>query len=339
MASSAARSRAPSIRDVARLAGVSHQTVSRVMNGHPSIREETKNRVLQAMDALKYQPNHAARVLVTSRSRTIGVLSATVGEYGPGAAIASAQVYARERGYLITTTNIASSSPDAIVDGIRHLLSQKIEGLLVSAPQTRVFDVLAGMQIGVPYVTLQTPGDDPRTVDPEQLAGAKAATMHLIGLGHREIVHVAGPRDWIEADARMRGYLEAVVDADLRTHPPVLGDWSADFGFYAGRELLRTRDFTAVFAANDLMAIGIVHAMREGGLDIPGDVSVVGFDDIPVSAHVSPPLTTVHQQFEQIGRRAIDLLLDAASESRSQLSIPATLIVRSSTAAPNRASL
>lgn len=318
------------------MAGVSHQTVSRVLNDHPSIRAETKARVLQAMDALKYEPNRAARMLVSSRSHTIGVLSSTVGEYGPGAAIAAAQDAARERGYLVVTANIPSSSPADIVAGIRHLVSQNVEGLLVNAPQERVFDVLAGMDIGVGYVGLQTANADPRSIDASQFSGAKAATEHLIGLGHREIVHVAGPRDWIEADVRMRGFLEAISDADLRTHAPVLGDWTADFGFFAGRELARTRDFTAVFAANDLMAIGVLHALRDAGVDVPGEVSVVGFDDIPVAAHVWPPLTTVHQDFERIGRRAVQLLLDGDGDGDADGSIPSSLVVRDSTAAPRR---
>lgn len=324
------RSRAPSIRDVARLAGVSHQTVSRVLNEHPSIRDETRDRVLRAMDTLNYVPNRAARALVTSRSRTIGVLARTVGEYGPTSSITAAQNEARDRGFLVTTTNIASSDPDAIVGGIRHLLDQHVEGIIVTASQVRVFDVLAGMGIGVPYVGLQSAERDPRAVDPAQFEGGRAATQHLIDLGHTEILHLAGPHDWIEADARMRGYLSAIVDADLRTHPPILGDWTADFGFRAGRELLRMRDFTAVFAANDHMAIGLIHACRDAGVDVPRDISVVGFDDIPLAAHVWPPLTTIHQDFEAIGRRAVSLLLDGGAAEPSALTVDTHLVARSS---------
>ncbi|KQO96902.1 LacI family DNA-binding transcriptional regulator [Leifsonia sp. Leaf264] len=304
------KGRAPSIRDVARLAEVSHQTVSRVLNGHPSIRDETRQRVLDAMEALKYRPNRAARALVTSRSRTIGVLSATTGEYGPSSSIAAIEDAAREAGYFVNTANLAASTPAAIVDALKHLVLQDVEGLIVMAPQVRVFDVLAGMAIDIPYVSLQSTGQsDHRALAVDQIAGARAATQHLIDLGHHEIVHLAGPQDWIEAEARMRGFLDAIIESDLRTHPPILGDWTADFGYYAGRELSRYRDFSAVFAANDLMAIGLMHAFRDAGLDVPHDVSVVGFDDIPVAQHVSPPLTTVHQEFREVGRRAVALLL------------------------------
>ena len=229
------KGRAPSIRDVARLAEVSHQTVSRVLNGHPSIRDETRQRVLDAMEALKYRPNRAARALVTSRSRTIGVLSATTGEYGPSSSIAAIEDAAREAGYFVNTANLAASTPAAIVDALKHLVLQDVEGLIVMAPQVRVFDVLAGMAIDIPYVSLQSTGQsDHRALAVDQIAGARAATQHLIDLGHHEIVHLAGPQDWIEAEARMRGFLDAIIDADLRTHPPILGDWTADFGYYAG---------------------------------------------------------------------------------------------------------
>jgi DNA-binding LacI/PurR family transcriptional regulator len=332
VSSDLARGRAPSIRDVARLAGVSHQTVSRVLNDHPSIRDETRSRVERAMETLRYKPNRAARMLVTSRSHTLGVLLATVGEYGPSAAIASLQEAARERGYIVTTTNIPAATPQAIAEGIRILLGQGVEGIVVSAPQTRTFDVIAGMEIDVPYVSLQSAGSDARSIDPHQFAGAKSAARHLIELGHSHIVHLAGPQDWIEADARMRGFLEAVSDADLPTMPPIAGDWTADFGYFAGRELLRQRDFTAVFAANDLMAIGLMHAFRDAGVDVPGDVSVVGFDDIPTAAHVWPPLTTIHQDFGSHGRRAVASLLGDSADEVSAVST--SLVIRSSTASP-----
>ncbi|WP_179552146.1 LacI family DNA-binding transcriptional regulator [Agromyces hippuratus] len=305
------KGRAPSIRDVARLAEVSHQTVSRVLNDHPSIRPETKERVLLAMETLQYRPNRAARALVTSRSHTIGVLAARSSEYGPATSIAAIEDAAREHGYYVNTANLASVTPEAITDALEHLMLQAIEGLVVIAPQVRVFDVLAAAPIGVPFVSLQSTGrSDHLALSVDQVTGARRATQHLVSLGHREIVHLAGPQDWIEAEARMRGFLDAIYDADLTLHPPILGDWSADFGYFAGRELSRTRDFTAVFAANDQMAIGLMHAFRDAGLDVPGDISVVGFDDIPVAQHVWPPLTTVHQDFREVGRRAVALLLN-----------------------------
>lgn len=310
MPTSGERARVPSIRDVARLAGVSHQTVSRVLNDHPSIRPETRKRVEDAIAVLDYRPNIAARALVTSTMRTIGILSATIGEFGPTSSIASIEDAAREEGYSVTTVNLPATSPEAIGEAIRQLRREQVSGMVVLAPQVRVFNVLRGMALGVPFVSLQTAsGSDGHSHSADQVAGARSVTEHLISLGHRDILHVAGPQDWIEAESRMRGYLDALREADLQTFPPIRGDWSADFGHFAGIELARRRDFTAVFAGNDLMAIGLMHGFRDAGLDVPRDVSVVGFDDIPVAAHVWPPLTTVHQDFPELGRRAVRILL------------------------------
>ncbi|KDA06019.1 LacI family transcriptional regulator [Microbacterium sp. CH12i] len=310
MAASGERARVPSIRDVARLAGVSHQTVSRVLNDHPSIRPETKQRVLDSIRALDYRPNLAARALVTSRSHTIGVLSATVGEFGPTSSIASIEDAARAEGYSVTTVNLPTTTPEAIGEAIRQLTREQVSGIVALAPQVRVFNVLRGMAVGAPIVSLQAAsGADGFSLSSDQVAGARAITEHLISLGHSEILHLAGPQDWIEAESRMRGYLDALREADLPTFSPIRGDWTADFGYFAGTELARRADFTAVFAANDLMAIGLMHGFRDAGIDVPRQVSVVGFDDIPVAAHVWPPLTTVHQDFPTLGRRAVDILL------------------------------
>lgn len=328
--------RAPNIRDVARLAGVSYQTVSRVLNDHPSIRPSTKQRVLDAIREIGYRPNQAARTLVTSKSRTIGVLTTQTVNYGPSTSVTAIEHAAREAGYRITITSIASNDFTSIRSALDYLLSQAVEALVVIAPQVRVLEALHDMDVGVPYVTLQNADlDAEHGMSVDQVAGARMATKHLIELGHTDIMHIAGPQDWIEAEARMQGYLDAVNEYDLRTRAPILGDWTAHFGYYAGLELLRFRDFTALFASNDQMALGFMHACWDSGLDIPGDISVVGFDDIPEAAHFRPPLTTVRQNFAEIGRRAVSLLLaELQGDPVEQGQIMPELVVRRSTAAP-----
>jgi len=338
MSTSREKGRAPNIRDVAALAGVSYQTVSRVLNHSESIKDSTRLRVLDAIEQLGYRPNQAARALVTSRSRSIGVLSADSKEhYGPTTAINSIEQHARQAGYRLSITNINSSDSSSIKAGLDYLLSQAVEALVVIAPQVRVFDVIHELSLTVPFVTLESTGRDPRhSLSVDQIAGARLATRHLIDLGHEDILHISGPQDWIEAEARMQGFLQEINSADLRVRAPVLGDWSAHFGYYAGLELLKFRDFTAVFAGNDQMALGFMHACNELGLSVPGDISVVGFDDIPEAAHFWPPLTTVRQNFAELGRRAISLLLAELNGSveREHLSVPAELIVRETTASP-----
>jgi len=200
---------------------------------------------------------------------------------------------------------------------------------------TRIED--GRVSIDVPYVSLQSTGRDPdHALSVDQIAGARMATRHLIELGHRGIYHLAGPQDWIEAEARMRGFLDEMSSQDVPTTAPILGDWTADFGYWAGRELLTVRDFTAIFASNDQMALGLMHAVRDSGLEIPRDISIIGFDDIPEAPHFWPPLTTVRQDFAELGRRCVALLLgdlDPAAADYHGTIVP-ELIIRGSTGAP-----
>jgi len=334
-----ARVRAPSIRDVARIAGVSYQTVSRALNNSENIRSTTKDRVFEVIEQLGYRPNQAARTLVTSRSRTIGVLTSQVANYGPATSLAAIEEAARYAGYLVTTTSLAATDSDAVHDRLEYLLSQAIEGLVVISPQMRVFTAIRDLDIRLPLVTLDSTGRDGRhSLSVDQMSGARLATRHLIDLGHRHIVHVSGPQDWIEAEARMVGFLDEIIEADLDVRAPILGDWTAEFGYAAGREIARYRDFTAVFAANDQMALGLIHAFRDEGLDVPGDISVVGFDDVPEAAHYWPPLTTVRQDFAEIGRRSVSMLLAELNgqAERGRDPILPHLVVRRSTAPPRR---
>ncbi|MFP7762306.1 LacI family DNA-binding transcriptional regulator [Marisediminicola sp. LYQ134] len=331
------KGRAPNIRDVARLAGVSYQTVSRVLNNSENIKPSTKERVLEIIGEIGYRPNQAARALVTSKSRTLGVLTAQTAHYGPNTSLRAIEDAAREAGYLVSTMSLATSDYASITGGLEHLMAQAIEGLVVIAPQVRVFDAFKALELTIPLVTLDSTGRDaPRSLSVDQIAGARLVTRHLIDLGHADILHLAGPQDWIEAEARMRGFLDEIDRADLRLFPPILGDWTADFGYHVGEEVVQFRDFTAVFAANDQMALGLMHAFRDAGLDVPGDVSVVGFDDIPEARHFWPTLTTVRQDFAELGRRSVALLVGEI-EGETGLNhdqILPELVVRESSAAP-----
>jgi DNA-binding LacI/PurR family transcriptional regulator len=323
--------RPASIRDVARLAGVSHQTVSRVLNGHPSIRDATKSRVLAAIDELHFRPSRAARMLSRHRSQTIGILAAAVGgHYGPASSVSAIEDAARDRGYYATVAHLASVAPNAISAAIADLLSQNVEGIAIVAPRTTVLSLLAELPVSVPIVAAQ---GDPRSATGipvasiNQEAGAGMVLGHLIERGHRRILHVAGPPDWNDAQLRLRAYKAELEAAGLPFSPPLFGDWTADSGFEIGRAL--TRDianhpdpglpFTAVFSSNDQMALGLIHAFREAGLDVPRDVSIVGFDDIPESAHFWPPLTTVRQDFRALGVRCVTMLLEAIGQSEDHV--------------------
>jgi DNA-binding LacI/PurR family transcriptional regulator len=325
------------MRDVAELAGVSYQTVSRVVNNSSALRPDTRDRVLAAMEQLHYRPNRAAQALRSTHSRTIGVLAWIRSTYGPARTIQGIEDAALAAGYFVTIAHVAEPDDAAIVAAIDRLVAQDVEGLVVIAPQQRVFETLETMADELPpFVTLHSGLDGgTHALWVDQVAGARAAVAHLAGLGHEYIRHLAGPQDWLEADARMEGYLLELSDRDLPTLPPIRGDWTAEFGYFAGRQLMTVRDCTAFFCSNDEMALGIIHAARDLGLDVPGDISVVGFDDIPVAEHFWPPLTTVRQDFDELGRRCVRMLLAGTeSDGAAAADVPPQLILRASTAPP-----
>lgn len=323
------------MHDVAALAGVSHITVSRVLNDYPSIRPATRDRVLAAIAELGYRRNLAARALVTSRTRAIGVLAPEVAQHGPASSVLAVEAAAREHGYhpLVTA---AAVEHDATVAALGFLLDQAVEALVVIAPHEIVLTAIRDLDIRVPFVTLQAP-DRPGGIGVDQATGARLATEHLVGLGHRRIQHLAGPDGYLEAGARREGYLAAMRDAGLAPGAEIAGDWSPASGFAAAAALDPAT--TAVVVANDQMAIGLLAALADAGRAVPGEVSIVGFDDVPEAPFVRPALTTVHQDFALVGRRAVESLLaqlDAADAGVASPVIAPHLVVRGSTAAPRR---
>jgi DNA-binding LacI/PurR family transcriptional regulator len=328
-----ARPRAASVFDVAKVAGVSHQTVSRVLNDHPSLRDATRQKVLAAMRELNYRPNAAARALSSSRSRMIGILSTSSGEYGPASSVAAVETAARARGYSVTIANADGLDPGSVNEAVNHLANLAAEGLVVVAPQTRVLAALSELSIGIPFVTLQASGTDaPGTRMLDQVVGARLATAHLVALGHTRIGHIAGPPEWLDASQRLAGFRDELQEHQLGPGVVTSGDWSAASGYRAATELL-DRGVTALFVGNDQMALGALSAATAAGLAVPGDLSVVGFDDVPEAAFYHPPLTTVRQDLAEAGRRAVALLL---GESDAVPSVHPELIVRASTAPPRR---
>lgn len=330
------RGRAPSIRDVALEAGVSHQTVSRVLNNSPSLRPATEARVREVMTRLGYRPNRAARTLVTARHSTIGLLVAGRGLWGPSSASIAIEEAARAAGYAVASASLANEDSRSMASALDSLLAHGVDGLVVIAPHGRAMEVVRRAAPELPAVALHRATGSGETVVLDQEGGARAATRHLLELGHTRLAHLAGPQDWVEAESRAEGFSAELREHRLPVRPLLFGDWSADAGYAAGRVLLAT-DVTAVFAANDQMALGLLHAVAEAGLRVPQDVSVVGFDDIPESRYFSPPLTTVRQDFAELGRRAIAVLLEELEPGREPVPrtvVPTPLVVRASTGPP-----
>lgn len=302
--------REPAMTDVAKLAGVSHQTVSRVLNGHPNVRTRTRIRVQAAIEELGYRPNRAARVLATGTSQVIGFVSRSSTLFGPASMVTALAEAALRHGFTVNVESVRTLDRKPVSDAIRRLLDQRVAGLVVILPVDTANDALDDLPEDIPLVNVD--GDPSRphelvTVDQE--AGAKAATTHLLAAGHKTVWHVSGPSNWFDSQGRIAGWQQALTDAGADVPPVMPGDWSAASGYKAGQILARMNDVTAVFAANDHLALGILRALHEKGRQVPGDVSVVGFDDVPEAAYFIPPLTTVRPDFDAVAAASLDLLV------------------------------
>jgi DNA-binding LacI/PurR family transcriptional regulator len=326
------------IKDVARLAGVSHQTVSRVLNDHPKVARETRERVADAIRQLDYRPSSAARALTTGRSGTLGVITFAITDYGPAVTLQSISQAAESAGYFLNIVVLRALDRRTILQAIDRLTGQGVDGLITIAPQTSLGRALVGMPHRVPMIALDESQDaSVPVVAPDEFGGAAKAVEYLLQLGHRTVWHLAGPQDWIAAQQRLRGWREALVRAGAPVHEPASGDWSAASGYQAGQALARDPRVTAIFAANDQMAQGVLLALHEAGRRIPEDVSVIGFDGAPDSAYLVPPLTSVRPDFAEAGQRCLALMLDLLKSGggpRARTIVPTDLVVRRSSAPP-----
>ena len=330
--------RSPAMTDVARLAGVSHQTVSRVLNDHPNVREQTRLRVRAAIAELGYRPNRAARALVTGRTQLLGIVAQNSTLYGPASLLAAFEQAAAEAGFAVSVGSVGRLDRESIAGAVERHLDQRVAGLVVIAPVESAGDALAAMPAGVPLVTID---GDPRgphaLVTVDQAAGAKAATEHLLAAGHRTVWHVSGPPEWYDAAWRIEGWRGALRAAGAEVPPLVRADWSAASGYAAGQMLARMPEVTAVFTANDHQALGLLRAFSERGRRVPHDVSVVGFDDVPEAAYFIPPLTTVRPDFAAVAQAGLELLLqqlEGVSVPGARVTIAPELVERASVAPP-----
>ena len=334
------KTRVATIFDVARLAGVSHQTVSRVLNDLPNVRPATRQRVEKAITALNYRPSPAARALVTRRSRTIGLITTGGPDYGPSSAVLHFNEAARSSRYAVSMASMLSSDPDSLRSAVELLLRQNVEAIVLIAAHRGALDTVQGIELGVPLIAVDSSGRAGfHSVAIDQYRGARAAVAHLAGLGHTRILHLAGPADSTDALERVRGWRDELAERGLEAAQPMVGDWSPASGFAFGTALAErggALDFTAVFAGNDQMALGLVHALTAHGFAVPADVSVIGFDDIPESAYFAPPLTTMRQDFDSLGRDILFTLLAVLADEESSGVPPMVpeLVIRSSTAPP-----
>jgi DNA-binding LacI/PurR family transcriptional regulator len=324
--------------DVAALAGVSSQTVSRVSNGQANVDEATRARVLEAMQTLGYRPNHAARALKSGRFHTIGVIMTTLQTLGNIRTLNAIATEAARADNSVLLMPVADHTLRGVSGAYRRLSAQAVDGAVI-IQEARFGDRAEfALPPGIPVVVIDSgAGPGYPVVDTDQALGARQATEHLLGLGHRQVWHIAGPETSFSAAHRADSWAATLRAAGIAPPPLLRGDWTAESGYRHGLTLGRRDDVTAVFAANDEMALGAMRALHELGRAVPAEVSVVGFDDMDVAASFWPPLTTIRQDFATVGRLSIQRLLakvaDPAKAPDTTI-VPTELITRASTAPP-----
>jgi DNA-binding LacI/PurR family transcriptional regulator len=326
--------------DVAKLAGVSQKTVSRVVNNAPHVRPDVRDRVNAAIEELGYRPNVAARALASQRTHTIGIFVIGGGMlHGPARRVFTVEQAARRHGYATALVSVPDPEPRSVTDGVESLLRRGVEGLVLEAPNHLV-RLDPALLHGVPVVvsTGRLPGiQHQAVVDTDQWRAGFEVTQYLLGLGHRTVWHLAGPRDWDAAERRQQGWRAALHAAGAPVPRVVYGDWSARDGYRQGLRLAARPEVSAIFAANDHMAMGVLRALAETGRRVPEDVSVVGYDDVPEAEFQMVPLSSVATDADEVAERILAELV-AMIEGRDLGSLPlrsrSSLVIRRSTGPP-----
>ncbi|MGO1592196.1 MAG: LacI family DNA-binding transcriptional regulator [Ancrocorticia sp.] len=327
--------------EVAKIAGVSHQTVSRVVNGFPGVRPQTRDRIEKAIIETGYRRNSAARALVTSRSGIIGVITVGSFLYGPTSTLAAIDEAARKNHYTILLSSVREGEESDLRGAVNSCLDQGAEALIVIAARKPLVEQIASMKIDVPLIAVgPSPANAPELscLSVDQFQGARLAIKHLIEIGHSEILVLSGPDNWFDASQRLAGALDTCQSAGI-TPRIAEGDWSAECGYQLGMDLAQDPQSlpTAIFAANDHMALGLIAAFHANEIDLPSRVSIVGFDDVPESAFYTPSLTTVHQDFTTLGQRVLAATLAFLEQEEPDLTpVQPTLQVRTSCTVPSR---
>lgn len=327
--------RRPSMEDVAARAGVSHQTVSRVLNDSGSVRTETKERVLEAIQELGYRRNETARALATRQSRVIGIITPTFIYYGPATTLFSLQVEANKKGYVVSVATLEGFSPELLRDAIDAFLGQGVAGIIVIAPTVELAEALEEFSPPVPHIVVASgwlKGEsDTSRVGIDQRSGVREVVAHLSDVGAKKVAYYAGPGNWFDSVERELAWREAVDEYGLEIVAEDRGDWTAQSGYEMTKRLLKEPLPDAVFSCNDQMALGAIRAFAEAGVEVGRDIRLVGFDDEPGTEFFQPSLTTVYQDFARLGSEAVDVLL-AELEGREggSIFIPTCLTVRSS---------
>ncbi len=333
-----------SIRDVARAAGVSYQTVSRVINGHPSVSPPTRQTVLDTIERLEYRPNRAARALAGGPVQSVTVLASNTSLYGFSAALEGIEEATRESGFVMGVRVVEPDTPTGVRDAVERAI-EPAGAIIVIAFDKAGVDALAAVPATVPVVAMvpaPTEGEYPSrpSVWIDEYAAARDATNYLLRLGHTTVHHLSIP-SWTGTTKRMLGWRTALQEAGRSVPRPLVAGWDAEWGYEAGGKLAKKQDVTAVLCGNDDIAVGCIRAMHDASRSVPRDVSIIGFDDVPLAQFYSPALTTVRQDFKALGKVCFAKLLSGLADSTGEeaLRYPlAQLVIRESAGPPPKPS-
>src|ERR1700737_2861070 len=317
------------IKEVAAQAGVSVATISRVLNGKGPVREATSRRVIETCQALRFTPHGVARSLSIRRTHTVGLLLPDLhGEFF-SEVIRGIDAEARRSGYHLLVSGFHSDQEE--MTAVFRAVRGRVDGLIVMSPELEAAVLCAHLPAGLPVVLLNNLSGAARTIAIDNYGGAAAMVKHLLGIGHRRIAFIKGPEQNADACERLRGYRDAIGAAALLE---VDGDFSEEEGYRAAADLLQLEHRpSAIFAANDAMAIGALSALREARVIVPHEIALCGFDDIPIARYVTPPLTTANVAIAELGRRAFEVLeqrLQDGGEDNQREILPTTLVIRES---------
>lgn len=327
------------ILEVAQASGVSYQTVSRVINNHPNVAEETRMRVQEVIERLDYHPSKAARSLASQKSSTLAVITYGMEYFGPTQMVVNIERHARDAGYDLIYSNVDPTSDDDINSRIKTLAQWSVDGIVLIAPvKSYRYSQFLKNFASTPMIQIDiAPDTNVPSVIIDQYHGGLLATQHLLDLGHRDFCTIHGPLSWYGAQSRLNGYHTALKSAGIQSLAEAEGDWTAQSGYSATKTIFSQHDFTALVAGNDQMALGTIRALADLGKRVPEDVSVIGFDDIPEAEFFLPALTTIKQEFRLLGKMGIEYLIhiinDPDSANGQQIITP-ELVIRQSTAPP-----
>lgn len=332
------KTRPPSMIDVAKNAGLSHQTVSRVINNDKNVSEKTRSLVLKSIEALGYRPNSAARALVTGETSSIGIIGYNTRLYGPASTMHALQTKARDLGYDAHVISLETLTQDSIIEAINEQSLSGVKGVIINVPYIQEFSISEINRINIPKVFVEGPANNNlQSVNIDQVFGSRRAVQYLIDSGHQKIAHISGPRNWFEAEQRVMGWESALAKNKLRASVLIEGDWSPQSGYNAACEIIKEGSSTAIFCANDQMAFGVYKAAYDSNLEIGKDLSVVGFDGLPESEFFRPGLTTIFQDFDEMGRASLSMLHDMLSKNaiqKNNVLIKPKLVIRESVGIP-----